>query len=134
LDVKPRLVCLAASLALLYAANFPRTVRVTGTIEPVKSFVVQAPVIQGQGGNLTLTKLVPNGIVVHKGELLAEFDEVKELQDLRDASAKYDDLSHQIFASMNKPLRWPSNLINTTNKPSISARFRSSISFNRKRR
>jgi multidrug resistance efflux pump len=69
---------------------------VTGTIQPVKSFVVQVPIIQGQGGNLTLTRLVPNGITVHKGELLAEFDEVKELQALRDASAKYDDLSHQV--------------------------------------
>ena len=71
------------------AAAADRTVRVTGTIQPVKSFVVQVPRIQGQGSNLTLTKLVPNGITVHEGELLAEFDEVKELQDLRDAGAKF---------------------------------------------
>ncbi len=93
-------ICLAAcSLAvsaMLLGANPGRTVRVTGTIQPVKSFVVQVPLIQGQGGNLTLTRLIPNGVTVRKGVLLAEFDEVKELQALRDASAKYDDLSHQV--------------------------------------
>lgn len=104
--LKPRLViwfaafaaalCGISSNRILSGALPDRSVRVTGTIEPVKSFVVQVPRIQGQAANLTLTKLVPNGITVHEGELLAEFDEVKELQDLRDASAKYDDFSHQV--------------------------------------
>jgi multidrug resistance efflux pump len=85
-----------AFAVLLLGVNAGRTVRVTGIIQPVKSYVVQVPVIQGQGANLTLTRLVANGIKVRKGDLLAEFDEVKELQALRDASAKYDDLSHQV--------------------------------------
>jgi multidrug resistance efflux pump len=91
------------ALALLSPSFCPaapsRTVRVTGTIQPVHSFLVQVPVIQvsqGQGGNLTLTHLVPNGAKVQKGQLLAEFDDTKELQSLRDAQAKYDDLSHQV--------------------------------------
>ena len=88
--------CLAICVTVLLGGAPGRTVRVTGTIQPVKSFVVQVPVIEGQGGNLTLTKLIPNGVTVKKGTLLAEFDEVKELQALRDASAKYDDLSHQV--------------------------------------
>jgi multidrug resistance efflux pump len=82
--------------ALLFSAAKTRTVRVTGTIQPVRSVVLQVPRVEGQGGNLTLTRLVPNGATVHTGDLLAEFDEVKELQNLRDASAKYDDLSHQV--------------------------------------
>jgi HlyD family secretion protein len=95
--VKRRLAtCLAICVTVLLGGAPGRTVRVTGTIQPVKSFVVQVPVIEGQGGNLTLTKLIPNGVTVKKGTLLAEFDEVKELQALRDASAKYDDLSHQV--------------------------------------
>ncbi len=90
-------ICLAIPFAMAFAEAPTHTVRVTGTIQPVKSFVVQVPVIQGQtGGNLTLTRLVANGIRVKKGDLLAEFDEVKQLQDLRDASAKYDDLAHQV--------------------------------------
>jgi multidrug resistance efflux pump len=71
-------------------------VRVTGTIEPLQSFIVQVPVVQGQGANLTLTRLVANGKKVREGELLAEFDDAKELQALRDASAKFEDLSHQV--------------------------------------
>ncbi|MBV8897607.1 MAG: HlyD family efflux transporter periplasmic adaptor subunit [Acidobacteriaceae bacterium] len=96
--LKPRVVVLFATLtiATLSAAAPNSSVRVTGNIQPVNSFVVQVPVIEGQGGNLTLTKLVPNGVTAHKGELLAVFDEVKELQALRDASAKYDDFSHQV--------------------------------------
>jgi multidrug resistance efflux pump len=54
------------------------------------------PVIQGQGGNVTLTRLVSNGAKVNEGELLAEFDNTKELQALRDATAKFEDLSHQV--------------------------------------
>ena len=72
------------------------TVRVTGVIQPSRSFLVQVPIIEGQGGNITLTKLVPNGAKVNEGDLLAEFDNTKELQALRDATAKFEDLSHQV--------------------------------------
>ncbi len=41
-------------------------------------------------------RLAPNGAKVRKGELLAEFDDTKELQSVRDASAKFEDLSHQV--------------------------------------
>ena len=41
-------------------------------------------------------KLIPNGVTVNEGTLLAEFDETKELQALRDAGAKFEDLSHQV--------------------------------------
>ncbi|HWF48284.1 MAG TPA: HlyD family efflux transporter periplasmic adaptor subunit [Bryobacteraceae bacterium] len=68
----------------------------TGVIQPSRSFIVQVPVIEGQGGNLTLIKLVPNGAKVNEGDLVAEFDNTKELQALRDATAKFEDLSHQV--------------------------------------
>jgi HlyD family secretion protein len=53
-------------------------------------------VIQNQGGNLTLIKIASNGARVKEGELVAEFDDTKELQNLRDAGAKFDDYSHQV--------------------------------------
>ncbi len=81
---------------MIPAAPGTRTVRVTGVIQPVRSFIVQVPRIEGQGGNVTLTKLIPNGVMVHKGTLLAEFDSTKEEQALRDAAAKFEDLSHQV--------------------------------------
>ncbi|MCU1292217.1 MAG: HlyD family secretion protein [Bryobacterales bacterium] len=89
--------CVVAICALeVQSAAADGTVRATGTIQPLQSLTVQVPLIEGQGGNLTLTKLIPNGATVREGELLAEFDETKELQALRDASAKFEDLSHQV--------------------------------------
>jgi HlyD family secretion protein len=78
------------------AAVNNKTLRVTGVIQPLRSFIVQVPIIQGQAGNATLSRLVPNGAKVTKGELIAEFDDTKELQALRDAAAKFEDLSHQV--------------------------------------
>jgi multidrug resistance efflux pump len=80
----------------MVAAPSTRTVRVTGVIQPLRTFIVQVPRIEGQGGNVTLSKLVANGVKVTQGELLAEFDSTKEEQALRDAAAKFEDLSHQV--------------------------------------
>jgi multidrug efflux pump subunit AcrA (membrane-fusion protein) len=83
-------------VALPVAASGGHTVRVPGTIQPVHSVIVQVPTVQGQGGNLTLIKLTPNGALVHKGDLLAEFDRTPQLKLLREAEAKADDFSHQV--------------------------------------
>ncbi len=80
----------------LLAADSPRLVRVTGTIAAVRSVELRVPITQGQGGNLTLVKLIQNGVTVHPGDLLAEFDDTNELKLAREAQAKYDDLSHQV--------------------------------------
>lgn len=71
-------------------------VRVSGTIQAVRSVQVQVPRTEGQGGNLTLTALIENGATVHPGDLLAEFDRTNELKLAREAQAKYDDLTHQV--------------------------------------
>jgi multidrug resistance efflux pump len=41
-------------------------------------------------------KLIQNGGIVREGDTLAEFDDTAELKALRDAQAKFDDLSHQV--------------------------------------
>jgi multidrug resistance efflux pump len=88
----------AAGLCIILCAICAaRTLRITGVVQPLHSFVVQVPQIQGQGGGqVTLTRLVENGVRVNEGDLLAEFDDTKEQQALRDAAAKYEDLSHQV--------------------------------------
>ena len=93
-----RILALFIAIAVLGAASnpAPHGVRATGTIEAVRSVVVQVPRIEGQGGNLTLAKLTPNGTIVKKGDILAEFDRTNELKLLREAEAKYDDLKHQV--------------------------------------
>ena len=57
---------------------------------------VQVPRITGQGGQLTLVQLIPNGASVETGDTVAEFDSTPQIKAQRDAQAKYDDLSHQV--------------------------------------
>ncbi len=71
-------------------------VRATGTIQALRSVSVQVPRISRMQGNLTVTKLVSNGTVVKPGDVLAEFDRTAQVKAARDASAKYDDLTHQV--------------------------------------
>ena len=56
-----------------------REVRLTGTVEAVHSSKVIVPQTLGQGGQLTLTHLIPNGTHAEKGDLLAEFDPTQQM-------------------------------------------------------
>jgi len=73
-----------------------RLIRATGTLRALKEFSVLVPQIAGQSSRLTLAALVPSGTQVAKGDVLAEFDRVQQLDNRRDAAAKYDDLAHQV--------------------------------------
>jgi multidrug resistance efflux pump len=50
----------------------------------------------GENAKVTLTRLIPNGIRVKAGDLLAEFDRTQQLDNAREAQAKFDDLAHQV--------------------------------------
>ena len=73
-----------------------RVVRSNGTVEAVNALTVRVPQIEGQGGDMTLTKLIPGGAEVKTGDMLAEFDRTKEVDNAREAQAKYEDLRHQV--------------------------------------
>jgi multidrug efflux pump subunit AcrA (membrane-fusion protein) len=73
-----------------------RQVRITGTVEAVRSSKILVPQIWGQGGPMTLTKLIPNGSKVNLGDLVAVFDSTQQIDLARDAQAKFDDLGHQV--------------------------------------
>src|SRR5437764_10557032 len=73
-----------------------RQIRATGTVQAVHVSNVQVPAVTGQGGKMTLVGLVPNGSRVKQGDILAEFDRTQQLDNARDAQAKFDDLSHQV--------------------------------------
>src|SRR5579872_4914870 len=73
-----------------------REVRLTGTLEAVHSSKVLVPQIWGQGGPMTLTRLIPNGSPVKEGDLIAQFDATTQADTVRDTQAKYDDLGHQV--------------------------------------
>jgi HlyD family secretion protein len=71
-------------------------VRATGTIVAIRSFTVQTPQIGGQGGQMTLTALAPNGAKVVPGDIVAEFDRTQQLDNAVLANTKYQDLAHQV--------------------------------------
>jgi len=73
-----------------------RQIRITGTVQAEKAYTVQVPQIAGQGGRFTLVALVPNGVRVKEGDIVAEFDRIQQLDNARDAEAKFDDLGHQV--------------------------------------
>src|SRR5262245_49455980 len=71
-------------------------IRITGLVQAVHAVKIVVPQIQGQFGNLTLTRLIPNGTRVQEGDLVATFDPTAQMDAARDAQAKYDDLAHQV--------------------------------------
>jgi multidrug resistance efflux pump len=91
-----RFIALSLLVATLSWSAPGRRVRAAGTVQAVHSVSVQVPRVQGQGGNQTLTRLVANGATVNAGDVVAEFDRTNELKLLREAKAKFDDLSHQV--------------------------------------
>jgi multidrug resistance efflux pump len=73
-----------------------RQIRATGTVRAVREFTVQVPQIAGQGGRLTITKILQSGTRVEAGDVLAEFDRTQQLDNARESQAKLDDMNHQI--------------------------------------
>lgn len=78
------------------AAESTREIRATGTVKAVREYTVQVPQIAGQGGRLTITKILQSGTKVEAGDVLAEFDRTQQIDNARDAQAKLDDMNHQI--------------------------------------
>jgi multidrug efflux pump subunit AcrA (membrane-fusion protein) len=77
--------------------TFLHTLRVTGTLEAVRSHSVLAPRLAGSAtGAMVVTKLVRTGERVKQGDLLAEFDRQSQIKNLLDKQAEYRDLLNQI--------------------------------------
>lgn len=84
-------------IAVVTRQDFIKSVRVNGTVEAVQFSSMVAPLLSGSGwGQLTVTKLVPNGSTVHKGDLLVEFDPQAQIKFALDREADYHDLLQQI--------------------------------------
>ncbi|HEY3381529.1 MAG TPA: HlyD family efflux transporter periplasmic adaptor subunit [Vicinamibacterales bacterium] len=73
------------------------TIRVHGTVEAVRSWVVSAPRMAGSGaGPLVVTKLVTPGTQVKRGDRLVEFDRQAQLKAAQDRRSDHLDLIAQI--------------------------------------
>ena len=91
-------VTLAASSSLLAAP--PRSLRLHGLVEPVRSYTVSAPRLAGATGGgptpLVVVRLARAGTVVRQGDVVVEFDRHAQLRNARDRESEFRDLLEQI--------------------------------------
>jgi HlyD family secretion protein len=92
-----------ASQTFATSAAPPQTLRLKGMTAAVEARSVQAPRLAGQQvGTLTITKLIPSGTRVKKGDLLVEFDRQAQLRDAIDKQAQSDDENEKVIEEQAK--------------------------------
>jgi HlyD family secretion protein len=85
------------SIVKVERKNLSQTLRLNGTTQASRSFVVLAPKLEGaQVGSMVVTKLVPSGTHVSSGNLLVEFDPQAQTKDYLDKKSTYDNLISQV--------------------------------------
>jgi HlyD family secretion protein len=89
-------LCAAGATTALFA-NGGRTLRLHGTVEPIRSYPVFVPRLSGSNANsLVITHLAKPGTQVRKGGLLVEFDSQAQIKTAHDREAEYRDFVEQI--------------------------------------
>src|SRR6266699_4407675 len=77
--------------------DFTQTLRLNGTTQASRSFVVLAPRLEGaQVGSMVITKLASAGTHVNKGDVLVEFDPQAQTKDYLDKKSTYENLVGQV--------------------------------------
>ena len=85
------------SVVTVERKNLSQTLRLNGTTQASRSFVVLAPRLEGaQVGSMVITKLAPAGTHVSKEDLLVEFDPQAQTKDYLDKKSTYDNLVSQV--------------------------------------
>jgi HlyD family secretion protein len=87
----------ADSVVRVERKNLTETLRLNGTTQASRSFIVLAPRLEGaQVGSMVITKLAPAGMHVRKDDLLVEFDPQAQTKDYLDKKSTYDNLVSQV--------------------------------------
>src|SRR5437762_9091881 len=85
------------SIVKVERKDFAQSLRLNGTTQASRSFVVLAPRLEGaQVGSMVITKLAPPGTHVEKGDVLVEFDPQAEARDYLDKKSTYENLVGQV--------------------------------------
>jgi multidrug resistance efflux pump len=88
---------LEESIVRVERKNFTGSLRLNGTTQASRSFVVLAPKLEGaQVGSMVITKLAPAGAPVKKGDVLVEFDPQAQTKDYLDKKSTYENLVGQV--------------------------------------
>ena len=85
-----------ARTAVIKRGDFLRTIRISGSTEAVRAYVVQAPRLAGGGSRMVLVRIAHAGTRIHKDDVLAEFDQQDQLKQFRDSQADYLDFLDKI--------------------------------------
>src|SRR6476646_2591223 len=73
--------------------DFTQSLRLNGTTQASRSFVVLAPKLEGaQVGSMVITKLAPAGTDIKKGDFLVEFDPQAQTKDYLEKKGAYESL------------------------------------------
>jgi HlyD family secretion protein len=98
----PRLSAALTAFALLTASGAPSangsaTLRLHGSVEPIRSYPVFVPRLAGSTANsVVITHLAKPGTQVRTGDLLVEFDSQAQIKTAHDREAEYRDFVEQI--------------------------------------
>jgi hypothetical protein len=77
--------------------DFVRSVRLSGTVEAIESTTISAPRLSGPNSNsLVITRLIPPGSHVRRGDLIVEFDRQQQVTNALDRRAELQGLDQQI--------------------------------------
>jgi len=77
--------------------EFRQLLRLNGTTQASRSFVVLAPRLEGaQVGSMVITKLAPAGVQVKRDDVLVEFDPQAQMKDYLDKKSTYENLASQV--------------------------------------
>src|SRR6266852_3469188 len=84
------------SLIRVKRRDFSQSLRLNGTTQASRSFVVLAPKLEGaQVGSMVITKLAPAGTHIKKGDFLVEFDPQAQTKDYLEKKGAYESLVGQ---------------------------------------
>jgi HlyD family secretion protein len=85
------------SVVRVERANFTASLRLNGSSQASRSFIVLAPRLEGaQVGSMVITKLAPAGMHVNQGDVLVEFDPQAQTKDYLDKKSTYENLVGQV--------------------------------------
>jgi len=83
--------------------NIGQGLRLKGITEAIQARAILAPMLSGQQvGILTITKLLPPGAHVRRGDVLVEFDRQAQIRDALDKQAEYNKLVDQVSQEQAK--------------------------------
>src|SRR5438093_6276351 len=85
------------SIVKVERKKFTQSLRLNGTTQASRSFVVLAPRLEGaQVGSMVITKLAPAGTHIKKGDFLVEFDPQAQTKDYLEKKGAYESLVGQV--------------------------------------